>query len=1391
MSQVDLTAEPEVSRRHQAETLAAVVTETPFFVDLLATANKRRTEQFDVHTDREAWRAVVYTIQVMWNAGKYTDAEAEHHLAQIISSSQQYASPHARAWLGLDEDSRSEEVVKSNPFPADLLGRLVDHFAKVMTTTVDPSDQARELLASVATKKAATPPPSPPRPMTEADAINESLRMARAVELVEAMMTAQGAVDPTLADAYLASLHLCRISAKGDGRCGMTVVALQSMTTGGPMDTDSALQLINAKIATLSPADRTRVFHASRLYNPAMEGQGGEEEYFNDLRTTTDTYLDAGQMLVLALIRGIRTWKFYHMNVPNNPNTIVMTEVTLDCAEADPDINVRNSVGASILINAGSAAHWDLVTTMAQKAHWLGTTQGSWFVKDGAPRHSSWPENPSQGQQGGAQPTRAKRPPPAPPATAPRGRKRLEQGWRDKQTTANAAIVAPAQPTNAATVPTLTPSTEPSIAKPANDPKPTATPRKLKRHTEPSMTVKDITAKTQKTATQGASPTDTGQNDAARPTVTERKPKRRDIANAALEESSKAQKTTEVSAEEGTVPDKRLGHHTWSYISASQTETVSTKLTITADEQIVLTTTDVRSERTQLQATPTEQTLTIESNTTNNASSTVQNAQTTTTTAKASQSTLVQTTTAEGTTATGVTVTTSTRRSASASESVAVAPSDWSQLSGGQRIRQLCATFTTIICIASIIATRAPIYSAVRNAAHFFTSLSEPLQQEASNDLEEGWDTEDCQYWMNRRRSPGIHIEDYPHDEDMENLEFCSTFLDVSEKRASEPPKVRMPKHKARQEKNHGYEPAETWRELLDDANRATYLDKAEEFYDGAIPTTKTDNDTNIRFYDPAAGRRTAESIISKLDEATRNHVQGGDLPFTERTASELTTYIQSQAPQLEERHNATLRGVIDKLIPWSKDKKYRGGFLTTLTELCTTTTACTRAQYIRSTAAAVVRILGSTDDGNAQSLRSCRHSLAQIQRVGKKEAITSVITTIEDGLMSASPFKFEEKARFILLGFITATDWCDAMTPGGVRTADEKASALSNGDQSATMMEWRTTTAQQETTASPMEQERTTAREQWIRVKNALKPTTDSPSGIIDWRTVSKGTPNQTIKDVLFWNVDGLAKRIDEVLHVLIHRGPSVLVLTEIKGDNSSLMRLGPERDLRTTLRELGYDCVVASTCTLESIGPGNYGVMVVSRIAPTSVAFGFGDSTDREHEDISREGRVVTVRFANSNVTIVGAYAPCSRIGVVPQRRSLFDKLMKMHLVKEARDTHLLYMADANVAPEEHDADTSKMAREDIEKMPSCMAAERQAYRDLLREADMVTSTCIAKRTQSRTRTTSLGTHGARQTHSSPWACGSTWQCARERTTTISSSRAARSLGTAPAITAAFWSS
>ena len=223
VSQVALTTDTGISRRQQAENFATAVTQSPFFQALLATANRLRTEQFDIHTDREAWRAVIYTIKVMWNAGKYTDAEAEHHLAQIISSSRQYASRHARAWLGLNEESRSDAhaATDSNPFPfpTDLMGRLIDHFVTVMRPTVNTGDQAQVLVASISANWQETPPPPPEplRALTEAEAMQESLQMARSTALVGAILTAHGAVDPTLTQ-----LHLCRISVKGDGKCGMT-----------------------------------------------------------------------------------------------------------------------------------------------------------------------------------------------------------------------------------------------------------------------------------------------------------------------------------------------------------------------------------------------------------------------------------------------------------------------------------------------------------------------------------------------------------------------------------------------------------------------------------------------------------------------------------------------------------------------------------------------------------------------------------------------------------------------------------------------------------------------------------------------------------------------------------------------------------------------------------------------------------------------------------------------------------------------------------------------------------------------------------------------------------------------------------------------------------------
>ena len=87
--------------------------------------------------------------------------------------------------------------------------------------------------------------------------------------------------------------------------------------------------------------------------------------------------------------------------------------------------------------------------------------------------------------------------------------------------------------------------------------------------------------------------------------------------------------------------------------------------------------------------------------------------------------------------------------------------------------------------------------------------------------------------------------------------------------------------------------------------------------------------------------------------------------------------------------------------------------------------------------------------------------------------------------------------------------------------------------------------------------------------------------------------------------------------------------------------------------------------------------------------------------------------------------AYAPCPRIGNVPKQRPLsdcsttvtsFNETKHLDVVKETRDAHLLNMVDANVAPEDHDADTSKMAHDqDADDIAPAINAGR-TYRDLV---------------------------------------------------------------------------
>ncbi len=167
------------------------------------------------------------------------------------------------------------------------------------------------------------------------------------------------------------------------------------------------------------------------------------------------------------------------------------------------------------------------------------------------------------------------------------------------------------------------------------------------------------------------------------------------------------------------------------------------------------------------------------------------------------------------------------------------------------------------------------------------------------------------------------------------------------------------------------------------------------------------------------------------------------------------------------------------------------------------------------------------------------------------------------------------------------------------------------------------------------------------------------------------------------------IAKRIDSSSHVLmVADGPNKDVVLLIRRNNGDTLLIS-EEDL------IGEEGAV-SNLLLKS-----------HRISNTAQASGKGETRVLFLQQES-------VRQPNFHATIASVMAIITA--------QTFDKLMTEHLIREARDTHLLYVADTNVAPEGRDADTSMMDPEDVKKLPSCMLEERQAYRDLLRDANMV---------------------------------------------------------------------
>ena len=189
-----------------------------------------------------------------------------------------------------------------------------------------------------------------------ANAIGESVEAARTADAVRQSMKEMGAVESSkVARALLLQKSLPYTKVKGDALCGMTTVALQTKTTG-PLEPKNALQEIKSKLLTLNAEEKTEVFKVSRLMQPTLYALGGEEAYLREIASTFDTYLDAGQMLILCASRGVKTVTFYHMRFEGEMRfeELIFFKVSLECM-----LTGDGEVGA-IFINSGRG-HWDAV----------------------------------------------------------------------------------------------------------------------------------------------------------------------------------------------------------------------------------------------------------------------------------------------------------------------------------------------------------------------------------------------------------------------------------------------------------------------------------------------------------------------------------------------------------------------------------------------------------------------------------------------------------------------------------------------------------------------------------------------------------------------------------------------------------------------------------------------------------------------------------------------------------------------------------------------------------------------------------------------------------------------------------------------------------------------
>jgi hypothetical protein len=214
--------------------------------------------------------------------------------------------------------------------------------------------------------------------LTEEEAIGNSIQTARGEASIRKHNIDMGAVPDDRAESLLKSWKMKRERVKGDGACGITAVALQSPSHGA-LTPKLALRLIQETAKTLNATERALIFRASNL-NRITEG--GEEAYFTELESTTNTRIDAGGMVLLAHGRGLKGLTIFCMESNSSTKLQCITISLTGRGSTEPTIAYQP--GRVIFVDMGQG-HWDIVSPSEDPYIQNGAAHNVWYLLDGHP----------------------------------------------------------------------------------------------------------------------------------------------------------------------------------------------------------------------------------------------------------------------------------------------------------------------------------------------------------------------------------------------------------------------------------------------------------------------------------------------------------------------------------------------------------------------------------------------------------------------------------------------------------------------------------------------------------------------------------------------------------------------------------------------------------------------------------------------------------------------------------------------------------------------------------------------------------------------------------------------------------------------------------------------